>query len=849
MFSGDGAAETPARRAAATPAATETPRIGTVLGGSPNSSQRFAAELKKNLAESHRACRAIQVECRYLVKDLEVELKQEIVDLVQEYDTKLKLAMSVGPGGGGGRGGGYRSNTTSPQHHSNRQSATKEAVAEHNEDTKQLIQMFDGRVNALREDTRADVKAVERRFDAALRSQQEHMRQTRVMVEAIETSLSNQIASIVEDTQNAFVSAFTKYSDLENTVAVLARKHSEMEAKMQALASATTAAHETSAISSVKSSKANALRAVAMLTKKVKKKKSKKSASTKEDNDADPVSGESPDEIPVKKKKSSKGNALRAVAMLTKKVKKKKKEKAEKGAKKPVWTKQGEEGFESDGAPSEAPSDAPSDASDASLASLASLSGGAEKTKKKVKGRRYKSRDANKATKLPSGSLGQYVLMNVKPYAKRPALVEASDTSIVTTFRTLVNRVQSCAIAMTYCGIRAHSTVVVSLPSTPHIPIVCLAASLIGATCVVVSPHVSPDELKRISAEVGGSDALFATSAAVKASPSLLGSKTDGGFEFVVGIPMSEEDEDRDVGGDREILADPPKEGDLQEYAYGELLALGRAKKKDVPPPPKVKGEKSIALFAHSRRCRAEEDRLVGFSHAAIMSTIVALAGRSSGGDGKEDDDSKSPGVEFGRDDVVAVALPFWDARVLCGVVLPALAAGACVVCPGAELTSADPSTILMVMTNHASREEGGACINKMWVERRSLRFIARHHGKNSSAPLSQMFPSLKGLYTPDAEATVMLEACAKTLGDDGVVCAVGGVVEMGGRVVSHLQSDRLAQSNPTRMLPLISGVECKILNPATKKMCPPGKRGLVMLKGPSMLAGKDYRNAARRGR
>ena len=104
-----------------------------------------------------------------------------------------------------------------------------------------------------------------------------------------------------------------------------------------------------------------------------------------------------------------------------------------------------------------------------------------------------------------------------------------------------------------YCGIRAHSTVVVSLPSTPHIPIVCLAASLIGATCVVVSPHVSPDELKRISAEVGGSDALFATSAAVKASPSLLGSKTDGGFEFVVGIPMSEEDEDRDVGGDREM--------------------------------------------------------------------------------------------------------------------------------------------------------------------------------------------------------------------------------------------------------------------------------------------------------
>ncbi len=106
-----------------------------------------------------------------------------------------------------------------------------------------------------------------------------------------------------------------------------------------------------------------------MLTKKVKKKKSKKSAATK-DKDADLVSGEPPDEIPVKKKKekSSKGNALRAVAMLTKKVKKKKKKKdgEEKGDTNPVWTKQGEEGYESDGAPSEAPSEAPSDISDAS---------------------------------------------------------------------------------------------------------------------------------------------------------------------------------------------------------------------------------------------------------------------------------------------------------------------------------------------------------------------------------------------------------------------------------------------------------------------------------------------------
>lgn len=829
-----------------------------MLGSSPNSSQRFAAALKKNLAESHRACRAIQVECRYLVKDLEVELKQEIVELVQEYDTKLKLAMSVPA-----FQGGTASAIPSP-----RQFASKQAIAEQNEGTKQLIQMFDGRVNALREDTRADIRAVERKFDAALRSQQEHMRQTRVMVEAIETSMSSQIESIVEDTQNAFVSAFNKYSALENTVAVLANKHNEMEAKMRALGSgdntraAPTAADAantktSSKKSSKKSSKANALRAVAMLTKKVNKKKSKKSTPSEEDDGAAGTRGNADfapskptsDEIPSKNKKSSKVNALRAVAMLTKKVKKKKKtdtEKRKKAAEKIKWTKQEEGGLESDDVPSDAPSDAES---------LASLSSETVNSKKKEKGRRYKSRDAESDIKPPEGSLGQYILMSVKPYAKRPALVEASDTDVVVTYRALVNQVQSCAIALTYCGIQADSTIVVSLPSTMHIPIVCLATSLIGATCVLVSPHLSTTELRQISADVGGSDALFVTSAAAKASPDLVGSKKDGGFEMIVHVPMSEED--KDGGGDvaKKTSEDPLEKGDLEQYAYDELLTLGRAQKKAVPPPPRVKGGKSIALFMHSRRCRAEVDRLVGFSHAAIMSTIIALTGGADGGAGTggggssgSSEGGEGGGGEFGPDDVVAVALPFWDARALCGIVLPALAAGACVVCPGAELTSADPSTILMVMTNHASGEDGGARINKMWVERRSMRFIARHHGKGSNAPLAQMFPSLRGLYTPDAEATVILEACAKVLGDDSVVCAVGGVVEMGGRVVSHLRSDASGQPYPTRMLPLLSGVECKILNPATKKMCAPGKRGLVMLKGPSMMAAKDYRNAERDG-
>ena len=106
------------------------------LGSSPTSSQRFAAALKNNLAETHRACRAIQVECRYLIKDLEVELKQEMVDLSQEYDTKLKLAVSVRPNSGSSAGS--RSDSSSELSLSSQAVSPELAAVEANKGTRHI---------------------------------------------------------------------------------------------------------------------------------------------------------------------------------------------------------------------------------------------------------------------------------------------------------------------------------------------------------------------------------------------------------------------------------------------------------------------------------------------------------------------------------------------------------------------------------------------------------------------------------------------------------------------------------------------------------------------------------------
>ena len=751
-----------------------------------SSNQRFAAALKKNLLESHRACRAIQVECRYLVKDLEVELKQEIVDLIQEFDSKLKLAVSMKSS----KNDHFSSSSSSPG--SPKHTASKRSVDEHTEDTKQLIAMFDGHVNALREDMKSDIKVIERKFDSAMRSQQEHLRQTRAMVETMESSLSNQIESIVEDTQNAFVSAFNKYTSLENAVAALTSKQNQMEAKVDSLSNV--------------EPKVNSKEHTYDISKKTKQ-------------------SEIVDDHPETKKK-----------------KKKKKKKNEEEANQNHDTRN--DGEPSEYAPSEVPSEAPSDSG--SLASLESLSSKGTK----VKGRRYKSRVLGSDVKIPGGSVGQYVLTSVKPYAKQPALVEASDTEVVTTYRMMVNQVQSCAIAMTYCGIKPKNCVVVALPSTSHIPIVFLATSLIGATCVPVSPNLKAADLKRISADVGGAVALFATSEFVDSSPDLLGGSKEGGFQIIVRVPTEEDEAEEGKDTFSGSSGNKPKKGELLQYSYDELLALGRAKKKVVPPPSKLKGSKSIALFGHTCRTHAQQDRLVGLSHTAVMSTIVALSGKPN------EEESKTMSGEFQSDDVIAVGLPFWDVRALCGVVLPAIAAGACLVCPGPELTNADPSTMLMMMTNHASGDDGNPRINKMWVGRRTLRYIARNHGENSSAPLTKMFPDICGLYTPEAEASVILKACTRALGSkkstksmNSNVCAAGGLIELGGRVVSCLHNDLTELKNTTRMLPLMPGVECKVLNPATGKMCAPGKRGIVLLKGPAMLAGKDYCNPDRSDR
>ena len=258
------------------------------------SNQRFAAALKKNLSESHRACRAIQVECRYLVKDLEVELKQEIVDLIQEFDSKLKLAVSMN------NSRAEYSTTPSSSPGSPKKSASKRSVDDQNEDTKQLIAMFDGRVNALREDMKSDIKVIERKFDSAMRSQQEHLRQTRAMVEAMESSLSNQIESIVEDTQNAFVSAFNKYTTLEGTVAQLTSKHNQMEAKVDTLSKiSTTADSKATASSGLKANSQVDSRHDDEETKEEEKKKIKKIKESEQNQgtSGDEVSEYAPSEV------------------------------------------------------------------------------------------------------------------------------------------------------------------------------------------------------------------------------------------------------------------------------------------------------------------------------------------------------------------------------------------------------------------------------------------------------------------------------------------------------------------------------------------------------------------------
>ena len=179
----------------------------------------------------------------------------------------------------------------------------------------------------------------------------------------MESSLSNQVESIVEDTQNAFVSAFQKYTALEKMVTQLLAKQEIFESKLEALDAGSTT-------EGTNSSKSNALRAVAMLTKKVKEKRPKVS---KDLEGLVTTAENSSVKLPAKSKSSS-ANALRAVAMLKKKMKKKKR-------KATLRVSENSEYALSD----------TSDASEASSTSLTSVSSDASNTKKKMKGRRHKS--------------------------------------------------------------------------------------------------------------------------------------------------------------------------------------------------------------------------------------------------------------------------------------------------------------------------------------------------------------------------------------------------------------------------------------------------------------------------
>ena len=425
---------------------------------------------------------------------------------------------------------------------------------------------------------------------------------------------------------------------------------------------------------------------------------------------------------------------------------------------------------------------------------------------------------------LPSGSIGQYALMTIKSFGKRRALTEVSDSDDVTmSFRTMINQVKACAIGLLYCGVSASDVVLVVLPSVPHVPVVALAIALIGGTCCPLSPETLEEEVneakeitRRLQHDTGATT-LFTTTATMRALPFLAST-----FRLSVTVALSDEEQ----ADEQETTKTSGTTKSHQTHTYDEILALGRSNSKKVPPPAQVNGATSIGFLLPTQRCTSSSssalERLVPMTHRAVASVLVSIL----------------EAKEFHQEDVVAIAAPFWDARVLFGAVLPALLSGACVVCP---CRTADPSTLLMLLTNHS--------VTQLFVNRSCLRYIAKHHASSCDASLGAMLPGLERICCVEAATTHMLNQCAAACSAE--VCVSNCPPEMGGRVCLRQQrSERLGGGGGGgggvfRTLPLLPGVECKILHPGTRKMCAPGKRGLVCLKGASMMFGKEYASPA----
>ena len=422
---------------------------------------------------------------------------------------------------------------------------------------------------------------------------------------------------------------------------------------------------------------------------------------------------------------------------------------------------------------------------------------------KKEKARRYRGTESK--VKIPSGSVGQHLLMTIRSFGNNRALVEASDPELSMSFRTVINQVKACAIGLLFCGMSDKSVILLALPSIPHVPIIALAITLIGGTCVLVDPTILKGSgvaaaAARLQQDTGAT-ALIGTNHLIEQHVSLHHT-----FQLTVTISLSD---DADTAPESMSSSNPKH----QLHSYDELLALGRANSKKVPPPAQVNGTTSIAFMVPTQRCHASLDRLVGLTHQAVVSMLVGIVNAK----------------EFTADDVLAVALPFWDARALFGAVLPALLSGACVVCPGATV---DPATLLMFLTDHE--------VTQLWTNVKSIRYVARHHAITCEAPLGAMLPKLKCVCSIEAVSSHVMQQCVDACSGKIQVYVNNCPAELGGRVCSAA----LMNTKPGdiyRTLPLLPGIECKILHPASRKMCAPGKRGLVCLKGTSMMAGKEY--------
>ena len=676
-----------------------------------------------------RACRKVQLEARYLVKDLEVQMKEEMIQLAVQVDEKITRQ--------------FITSATSLQTTSG---------TTNNTDHSQIVTLLENRMYSIRDDLQAQLRQLERKLDTQTRAlsiklDKQSTKQNENL-DQLEASLSAQINGMAEDTQDAFAAAFVKYDSLEKSHLQLQKEHKKLLTATELGQSS--ALFVEKGLDNYTNTNTN----------------TNTYTNTQDTNNTAATTLLSPTTTPSKQIiESLPEPSLKPSSELS--------------------TTQ---------PPTSSPTSIPKQKSKKS------------KKSKKEKARRYKGPES--IAKIPTGSVGQHMLMSMRSFGSSCALIEASNPEINMSFRAVINQVKACAIGLLYCGMSDESVILVALPSIPHVPIVALATTLIGGTCVPINPDTligdnASSVISRLKQDTKAS-ALFVTH-------SLLDKNNTLSKHFQLTITISLSDDDSDSEDTKTKSKSKTSASKHVIHGYDELLALGRANSKKVPPPAQVNGAKSIGFMVPTQRCEASLDRLVGLTHQAVISILVGVVNAK----------------EFASTDTLAVAVPFWDARALFGAVLPALLSGTCVVCPG---ETNDPATLFMFLTDHS--------VTQLWVNVQNLRFIAKHHSKSNEATLGAMLPTLKRICCVEAASSHILHRCVEACSGNIQVGINSSPIEMGGRI---MQWNSSSTEDILRTQALLPGIECKILHPATRKMCAPGKRGIVCLKGPSMMAGKSY--------